>query len=76
MSGRAFMWLESWAGRSKHEVEILGKSAAGTRYRVRLLEDAFNKKAGRVYYPPLASVTFEEADADGAHTAREWECQN
>jgi hypothetical protein len=52
-------WLhfDSWAGRTRHRVEILSETPQ--RYRVRLLERALRHPAGKVLLPPKHAVTFD-----------------
>jgi hypothetical protein len=54
---KAWVHLDSWAGRTKHPVEVLGRTKRG--YKVRLLERAFRHGEGKVLYPPAWAVTFE-----------------
>ena len=59
---KAWVHLDSWAGRTKHPVEILGecRRRGKEHYKVRLLEQAFRHHAGKVLYPPKWAVTFED----------------
>src|SRR5262245_10706241 len=54
------VYLESWAGRTAHPVEVLGRCTRKGRphYRVRWLGTCFSgrKRAGAVYYPPACAV--------------------
>lgn len=59
---KAYLLLDSWAGREKHEVEIVGETAK--RYRIRLLSDVRlpskrDGKAGDVVLVPKYAIKIE-----------------
>jgi hypothetical protein len=64
MTRRGFIHFDSWAGRTKHPVEVLSEAPVTYRGRrclkVRLLEPAFRHPAGKVLRPPIWAVTFAE----------------
>jgi hypothetical protein len=57
---QAYVHFNSWAGRTKHPVEILAECCRRGKphYRVRLLERAYRHAADKILYPPVWAVTF------------------
>lgn len=54
---RGYVHVNSWAGRSKHRVEVLRRGPK--RYTVRILEKAFRWSVGDIKYPPHSAVTLD-----------------
>lgn len=52
--------FDSWAGRTRHRVEVLKETPK--RYRVRLLEACFRYPAGKILYAPKYAVTLEQEE--------------
>ena len=59
----AYLHLDSWAGHTKHEVELVRRTPK--RFRVKLLVDCLKGKRGTVLNVPKSAVTFED-DRDKA----------
>jgi hypothetical protein len=55
----AYVRLNSWAGETLHEVEILAENYR--TYRVRWIEKAFQHKAGSVSRVPRGCVRFRKS---------------
>lgn len=62
----AYVQFDSWAGRTKVRVEIIG--ATPKRYRVRFLEDCIKYKKGVIALVPKYSVKTEVHHADGTES--------
>lgn len=54
---KAFVHIESWAGRSVHEVVVIGKTR--TRFRVRIVQPWRTRQSGEIVLVPLAAVRTE-----------------
>lgn len=50
-----YIHFESWAGHTKHKVEILKETPK--RFKVKLLEDCIGHKTGEVIYAPKYTVS-------------------
>lgn len=53
-----YMFLDSWAGRTKHPVRVLKETPK--RYKVELLEDCMKGKTGKVIYIPKYAFKAKE----------------
>jgi hypothetical protein len=60
MQRAGYLWLNSWAGRTKHRVTIIGETPK--RYRIRWDDKpALQWTTGEVRLVPMYAVTFRAA---------------